>query len=260
MIYKVKRFSVVKEKHFSIWSDTLDWAKKFTPRIPLGDKSNLILLGPWTMVGGVIGFFKGLASKFSHWISGKPSNDHEKEKIHSTNLEKKQFSDVSLDADYKEYCKIIPKYEELSVLSSLNYKLLDQLTKENRKFIWQVFPSFLVISSPEKINEFRKDFIDKFGEDYAEIMFSFGGEIDYIWDFDRESWYTRDHTYNPAKEWKISGNDIIGCIKQTFNPEMNDLLKERLKKWESDEKLSSQFDMRKYCEEILKLIETVNKK
>lgn len=254
MIYKIKRYS---QKAFSLWEDTLEWAHKFTPRIPLPDKTKLLILGPWTLVGGVIGFFKGLASKVKHYLKGMPVKEHTGD--HKEEPREKQFSDVPEELDFKEYSEVIPGYERLCLMSATNFRILSKLTPENRKFIWKNFPSFLVVADPETINRYRKDFREAYGSDYSEILFSYGNEIDFLWDFDKEQWYARDHTYSPSKEYLIKNNDIFKAIRETYDPSKNPLLKARLEKWEGDEKLSKSFNMRGYCEAILEMIDKFGK-
>ena len=247
MEYIIRRFS---QKASSLWDDTLEWAKKFTPKIPLPDKSRLVILGPWTIAGGVVGFFKGLASKIKHYIKGTPSKEHIGD--HKEEPREKQFSET---LDFKEYCKLIPGYKELCALSTFNFRILKKLSTENRKFIWKYFPSFLVVANPETINEYRKDFREKYGQDYSEILFAYGNEIDFVWDFDKEGWYVRDHTYTPLKEYKVTNNDILGAIKAVFDPSKNPLLKARVDKWMGEEKFASQFNMQEYCNIILEMID-----
>lgn len=234
MIYTVKRFS---QKEFSL--NVLSLGKQ-------------LIKGPLKIIKGVWDFFRGMASKIKHHIPGKPVKEHTKTHPEEGEITK-QFSDSP------EYCKIIPGYEELSVLSSLNFKILKPLGPEGRKFIYKYFPSFLLVVDPETINRYREDFRKKYGQDYSEIMYAFGGEMDFLWDFDKEKWYAKDTTYNPAKEYEIRGNDILGALSIIFDPTKNKLLRARLEMWESDEYLSGKFDMRKYCETILKMLNTVKK-
>lgn len=200
-----------------------------------------------------MGFFKGLASKIKHFIKGTPVKEHTGD--HKEEPREKQFSEVPKELDFQGYCKVIPGYKELCALSSMNFRVLEKLSPENRKFIWKNFPSFLVVANPETINKYREDFREKYGQDYSEIMFVYGNEIDFVWDFDKEGWYVRDHTYTPLKEYKISNNDILGAIKVVFDPSKNPLLKARVDRWMNEEKLASQFNMREYCNVVLNLID-----
>ena len=246
---------ILRNKQFSIWSSTVDWAKKFTPRIPIGENAKLYFLWPGTILGAMVGFIKGIKEK--HSITGSTSNDHGKGD-HGP-LEKK-FSDVPMDADFNEYCKEIKEYAKLAALSSYNFRILKSVPEEGQKFIWKCFPSFMVLAKPEEIRSYREDYMSdpsaKGAGDYAEVLFTFGNELVYLWDFDRKAWYVQDRTYNPRKEWRIKDNDLFGAIEINFDPKYNKLLANRLDAW--DNKYGDTgFDMRKYCECLLSAIKLV---
>lgn len=222
---------------YSAFSDTvLNWAKKFTPRIPIGN-TKLYLLWPGTIIGALVGVFKALVSKFKHTdnTTGKPCNEHQ-DTEHTAG--EKRFSDVPLEADFDEYCKIIPGYKNLAYLNSLNFRLLDGVPEESKRLIWKYLPSFLVLATPKDIREYRKDYLsDENPRDYAEILFMFGNELVFIWDFDTEAWYIQDKTYKPQKEWRIGNSkkeELLQALAKFCDPERDELLKHRLEAMDPD--------------------------
>lgn len=246
---------------FSVWGDTLNWAKKFTPRIPLGNNSRLFILGPWTALGAIVGLIAGLKNKFSHPKVGSVEKDHSNTNvIHNANMtQQKAFSDRGISKlDFKQLCEEVPGYDKIALLCNMNWDLLDKLSNDNKMFIWKNFPSFLIVAKPDQIYAYRQDFISKSNEDYSEILFTFGNELVYLWDFDKKYWSVQDRTYSPKKEWRIEG-DILDGIKHTFDPKNNQLLQKRIEAFESDPELANSFNIRKYCETILKLIDLAKK-
>ena len=252
---------IIKRKLYSIGGDMIDWAKKFTPRIPLGRNTKLYFLWPGTIVGAIFGLLKGIVTKIKHLIKGTPTSDHEPVQ-HADSLDRERaFSDVSLDADIYEYMKVIPGYKELIKLNVINNNILNGMRDEDVELVWKLLPSFLSVSSPNKINKYREDYMnsDEKPGDYAEILFTYGNELVYLWDFDRKAWYIQDRTYNPSKEWKIEKGDILSAIAMNFNPEKNELLKYRIGK-DSDRVPKSWSDWAEaYCKIILDAVEAAKK-
>ncbi len=247
---------ILRQKNYSEFSDTvLNWAKKFTPRIPIGN-IRLNIIWPGTVLGALVGVFVGgikeLAKIFKHSKSinsiGKPSTEHINTEEHSANdlIRERHFSDTPLKSDFFDYCKVIPGYKSLAYLNNLNFKLLEGTSEDWKKNIWKYFPSFLVLSTPEEITSYRKDYLSAENpSDYAEILFMYGNELKLIWDFDRESWYVMDFTYNPPKEWKIGGKEDLEKVLLNFcDPDKDELLKHRIES-AKDESMANL--LKKYC-------------
>lgn len=234
---------------YSVWSDTVDWAKKFTPKIPIGSNSKLFLVGPWTVVGALAGVLVGLKNKFSHPKPvGSVSNSGERD-FHPTEVTKLSFEDLA---------KEIPGYYKLVCLCKWNCDLLKDFHSDNREIIYKYFPSFLSVCDPNMIYDFRKGNVKRAGLDTAVILSAYGEELLYYWNFNLKSWYVRDSAFNPAREFRIEG-DILQAIKIVFDPKKNPLLEQRLQAWESNEELESKFSMREYVKVILELIDKANK-
>ena len=248
---------ILRQKNYSTFGDTVwSWAKKFTPRIPIGN-TRLFILWPGTLLGALVGVFKGIASKFKHTDNtiGKPCNEHQNTE-HSVG--EKRFSDVPIEADFEEYCKVIPGYKNLAYLNTLNFKLLDDVPEESKRLIWKYLPSFLTVSTPKDIEVYRKDYLsDETPRDFAEILYMYGNELVFIWDFDTEAWYIQDKTYKPQKEWKIGNKkeDLLQLLIKFCDPERDGLLKHRLEAMDPDYR-----DMfTNYCKILRNCIEKISK-
>lgn len=249
---------ILRQKKFSRFSDTvLDWAKKFTPRIPIGN-TRLYILWPGTIIGALVGVFKGLADKFKHGTSnnvGKPCTEHELEHTSKDVFKERKFSDVDLESTFEDYCNIIPGYKSLAYLNNLNFELLKGTSEDYKKTLWTYFPSFFVLSRPNEINDYRRDYLsDDDPQDYAEILFMYGDELIFLWDFNRENWYVLDKTYTPKKEWKITNGKegLRDVLLNMCDPEKDALLKHRISAAKDQEMVKI---MENYCKTLRMLIE-----
>ena len=198
---------------------------------------------------------KDLAKRFKHPVTGKPTKGYDIKHKETT----KNFSDVSLNADFSEYSKKIPFYELLTNLAAVEKKILKmQNTSEDEiDFIYKYFPSFQGLCDPETINLYRKNYIKSENKDFAEILFAFGGELVYVWDFDNNSWHVFDTTYSPSKGWELTSKNIFESLRQTFDENENELLKNRLKTVE-DKYPEQHKVLKKYCKDMLNLVEAAS--
>lgn len=200
---------------------------------------------------------KDLAKRFKHFVVGKKVDEHNDE-IRQDHVEprQKKFSKISLNADAFTYFKEIPSYKELMTCSAAEDKMLEknQATEGFKDYIYKYFPSFQGLCLPNTINEYRKDYISTDDGDWSEILFLYGGELVYIWDFDRNSWYVLDKTYVPKKEWKIEGTkNLFKVLLSSFDREKDELLNRRLESLkEKDENLYR--SMEQYCDIMLSLV------
>lgn len=210
----------------------------------------------WKTIKTYFQALKEIAKRIKHKIQGRQTSEHP-QAIHGDESQK-SFSDVSLDPTLENYTKTVPGYSNLQSLSIKNLKyLLDMgLTAENIAVIQKLFPSFISLADPKKITLFRNDYINGEKGDYAEILFMYGNEVDFIWDFDKESWYLRDHTFTPSKEYIINDGRLKEAIRNLFNPDSDELLRHRIEKWEAKEDLNEDFNVRSYCEYMLNLIDS----
>jgi len=203
------------------------------------------------------GMLKKLSLRFKHPVKGVPIKGKvdKSHKIEANFKKTKRFSDISTDLGLEEYCKLIPGYQQLWLsLSFANMILLDNISFENKKFICDYFPSLIILSSPDQINKYRQDYMSDIGIDMSEILFTFGDELVYGWNFDQKAWCVQDRTYNPAKEWRISDNSkIFNCIAYSFDPDHNTLLQQRINVWEGEGN-NEVFNMREYCNVLRDLL------
>ena len=251
---------IVKRKIFGILGETRFWARLMTPVLPMRRSIlRLILELPGTIFGAIIGFIIGLVNEVRHVVWGIQAKRHRSNDVHEKTVAKeKSFSDVPLTDDFSEYCKAIPRYKDLAGFYSWNHKSMKDLPEKVKVFIYKGYPSFFGLETPEKITEYRKDYMQskEAPGDYAEILFTYGGELVYVWDFDKQCWYVQDRTYTPQKEWMIKG-DVLDALRIHFDPKKNPLLEQRIKVWE--EKTGGNEFMKLYCEEILEVIDAVRK-
>ncbi len=251
---------ILRQKEYSEFSDTvLNWAKRFTPRIPIGN-TKLYLLWPGTIIGALVGVFKGLVNKFKHTDNktGKPSNEHDIEHTSGELLKERKFSDIP-ETTFEDYCKVIPGYKNLAYLNTINLETLKDYDYDWKRFIWMYFPSFLVVASPNEITEYRNDYLsDENPQDYSEVLFMYGNELVFIWDFDRKAWYVQDKTYKPMKEWRIGDGrnakeDLKKALINFCDPSKDELLKHRIEATSSNQDtVQSFYD---YCDKLRNLIE-----
>lgn len=193
----------------------------------------------------VIDALKNFAKKFKHFIAGKPTKEHE---TNHTESKQKSFSDLSLNSDFNVYSKVIPGYSELVALSEIGKDMFkkQQIPANVGDNIFKYFPSYFGVVDPETINKYRKDYIDNNNGDWAEILFLYGGELVYVWDFDKNSWYVLDKTHTPVKEFKLVNNNIFLTILQNFDPEKDNVLKMRLEYLEKSNPNAAEF-FKSYC-------------
>ena len=212
-----------------------------------------------TLARGTFMLLRRLAMQFRHWICGKPVQSEHAEEHNDEQVKEKEFSDVPLDADIEEYCKVIPGYKDLLTLQAMNFEILKGLNKDQKEVIWKLLPSFLVIAGPKTIREYREDYMNakECSGDYAEILFSFGNELVYLWDFDRKKWYVQDRTYSPHKEWTFPNEYLLGAIAEAFNPDKNELLRHRVGR--GNDKAPEEWTKfaESYCKLLLNLIQDV---
>lgn len=250
---------ILRQKEYGeVWDKTIEWAKHLTPRIPLSKTTGLRILWPGTLVGAAIGLFIGVCKKlaklFKHISKNNnkinPSNDHSKSV-------EKRFSDVPVHANMGDYLLNIPEYGKLLALFKYNHEILKTFPEENKKLLWKIFPGYLVVANGEEINGYRKDYMKEKSNpgDYSEILFMYGNELVFLYDFDRKAWYVQDRTYNPKKEWKIADGKLFDYILDMFDPKNDELLKRRIDKWKElnseDNELSSFPE--KYLKELIRV-------
>jgi hypothetical protein len=231
---------ILRQKRYSFGRNVVNWSKGVISKI--GQLLNNVLVG-------IKNFAKHIKG------GGKEVKEHTaKMGEHGKNLER-AFSDVPIKADFNQYCKAIPDYANLYALKKFNNTILEGTPDKVLGLIKKCFPSFLGLVEPEVITEYREDYINskECPGDYAEILFTFGEELVYLWDFDKQSWYVQDRTYNPRKEWMISRR-ILEALKINFDPSKNQLLQSRLESWEksfSDQPDGIKYYMRRYCDRLL---------
>ena len=235
---------IKRQKTYSFGRTIINWTRGVISKI--GQLLNNVLIGIKNVAKHIVGK-RGECKEHTAKIG-----EHEK------NVEK-SFSDVPLKADLSQYCKSIPDYAKLCALKKFNKDLLEGTPDRVLGLIKRCFPSFLGLAEPEIITEYREDYINskECPGDYAEILFTFGEELVYLWDFDKESWFVQDRTYNPMKEWKINGS-ILKAIRENFDPLKNPLLQKRVDAWEknfSDQDEPIKNYMRVYCKMLLNAID-----
>ena len=247
---------ILRQKTYSV-GKIIQWAKDSMPKI-----SKNILYGLKSFLSSLGDIMTKLKNSVKHIITRVKENKDHDTSSHNSALEK-TFSDMPRKADLLEYCEAIPSYDRLMRLQEINKSIIRDLPGDMQEFIWRHFPSFLVLASPKQMNEYRKDYMNNKNKDlagdYTEVLFTYGNELVYLWDFDVKAWYVQDRTYSPQREWEIDGN-ILDAIKINFDPKKNSLLKMRLEKWEKmtkDEDLRGY--MRWYCNFLLQIIDQVKK-
>lgn len=230
----------------------LNWTRNLSPRFTI----NSIIFSTVAWVKSLAGRLRLLAGRFKHG-DNKLGNQCEEHKLlghHDISglVKEKEFSNIS--KTFEEYCDLIPGYKSLAYLNNLNFKLLEGTSEELKKYIWTYFPSFFVLAKPDEIDQYREDYLsDPNPQDYAEILFMYGNELVFLWDFDKKSWYLLDKTYKPQKEWRIDGgkDGLRQALLKFCDSERDELLKRRIETIKSKEGSKA---IRDYCSALIDLI------
>lgn len=210
-----------------------------------------------------IGKFVDLVKKAKHKLVGVRQTS-----VHDPNLtndveRSRFFSQEELpqfELTQEDYIRLIPEYKRILELQQFCKHLLGNYSTDSIIAIDKLFPCFYRVSDYDHINKTRFGLLEKTGMDYAVIFTLYGNELYFLYDFESKNWFIMDNTYHPSKEYKVLNNDLLKALEKVSDPETNELLKYRLEKVEEIEKNKENgFDVRGYCDSILKAIRAWDK-
>lgn len=191
---------------------------------------------------------KSLGTKLKsigHYIKGKAISAIHLMKIHKNNPSEKHFSDISQNQLVTELPKGYNYLNAIRVVSNIyNVKVMGL---ETIKHFQKVFPTLDGLVPPDKIKEFREDFKkDSNGkQDFSEIIFIYGEELVYLYDYKNSYWFARDTTYKPMKEYFIGDSKAaFKSIAGAFDTEKDEILRNRINVLENKDTVDWMY---KYC-------------
>lgn len=206
----------------------------------------------FSFLGSILGKLKTVG----HYISGKISQLFHKnsDKSHLQEAKKEVISEQKSFSDIYDYSDLIPGYYTLWTANDVCRDAIAKLdivsSSSDLKIFMEEFP-YISIMSPNTIDRWRQDYKNDGDGDWSEIIFMYGTELTYIWDFERKNWYVKDSTYNPAKEFYIGSNEksIVQNIINSFDPEKDTVLGDKIKDIRKRGKGTEIADkIEKYCE------------
>lgn len=168
-------------------------------------------------------YLKDLSKKYKHIKGVVSSFIHRIKTAHINNaLGSKFFSESEFNS-----CDRIPDYKKLLLLKNLE---TDRYKDFVSKSDWlSFFPSFQFVIDPNTIEKYAEDYNYK----WTEVMFNYYSfenknfETVLIYDFEKNSWYVKDTTYEPPKEFLIKGT-LKDYLLVSFDYKFDELLKNRI--------------------------------